>query len=73
MNSLPDEMMTPDGNAAFKGKINVSNMLNTHFAKVGEKTSEEASQNLAPNSANFKTFLSPFYSLILIPHRSFIC
>ena len=57
-------MMTPDGNKVVKGKINVANMLNTHFAKIGEKTSEESSRNLASNSDGFKSFLP------LSTHRS---
>ena len=33
INSHPDEKLTPDGKTAVKEKINVSNMLNTHFDK----------------------------------------
>lgn len=72
LNSFPDEMMPPGGDTAVKGKLNVANMLNTHFAKIGEKTSEEASQKSTPNSADFKSFLpsSTDRSIFLTPVSS---
>jgi uncharacterized lipoprotein YehR (DUF1307 family) len=49
-------------------------MCNIHFAKIGEKTSEEASRNLAQNSADFKSVLPPLLTdpITDIPHPNVI-
>ena len=50
-------MMTTNGKTDVEGKMKVANMINTYFTRTSEKASEEVSQNLTPNSADFQSTL----------------
>jgi hypothetical protein len=61
-NSLPQEMMSPDGVNRVSGKQEVISMLNSHFTTIGERTAPRGPPSPSSNSTNteshnFSTYL----------------
>lgn len=61
-NSLPQEMMSPDGVNRVSGKQEVISLLNSHFTTIGERTAPRGPPSPSSNSTNteshnFSTYL----------------